>query len=227
METPALVALIAAVSSLAVAILTAIFSSINAVRAAAQEHPLLEKQKALEKDLVDYKAELDRAAKREEHARSAKAELERAREPLLEVTIDLLLRVDSIRNGKFFAYLTSADPDTREIARSGTFYRLARYWCVVEGLYDRVELLRFQADPSTRSVATTLREVARTFAIVDLDEGRLIVWREQQRAIAEHMRDDRTSLGCVGYATFVGQYGDSFARWFAQFERRHRIRAGQ
>jgi hypothetical protein len=82
-----------------------------------------------------------------------------------------------------------------------------------------VSLLQFQEDNVTRPVAGTLRDIGKTFATDTHDGGRFMMWREEQRAIAERMCTDETALRCIGYATFVERYEGTFSRWFASFER--------
>lgn len=130
--------------------------------------------------------EADRAQRLEEREATAKMELDRVREPLLGAALDLAHRLDNIRHEHFLdAYMTSGDTHRAQIARTSTLYRFAKYWCIVESLYDRVALLHFRQEEATRSVADTLREIGRTLASDKYDGGRLMVWREEQRAIAE------------------------------------------
>jgi hypothetical protein len=157
---------------------------------------------------------LEREAKREERADTARAELDLHREPLLRAALDLGHRIDNIRNSGFLGYLKS-DQRRSDMARSSTLYRFARYWCVVENLYDNVALLRFEQDEVTRPVSATLAEVGRTFAS-DRYGRTFMMWREEQRAVAELMRSDRPE-GCIGYATFVDRL-ETFQPWFASFE---------
>ncbi|GAA1758853.1 hypothetical protein GCM10009747_17110 [Agromyces humatus] len=180
---------------------------------------LVEKQRHLEMDVARYKAELDQEARREEQEVSARTELDRIREPLLAAALDLGDRIDNIRNRGFLFYLSGADASRQKIARSGTMYRLARYWCIVETIYDNIGMGRFKADDTTRPVAATLRAVGSAFASDLYDDRRLMVWREEQRAIAEKMRAGDASAGPIGYATFAEHYDSTFSTWFAAFER--------
>lgn len=79
-------------------------------------------------------------------------------------------------------------------------------------------LLQFRNDATTTAVADTLGDIGRTLASDSYDAGRFMVWREEQRAIAEEMRDNNEPLGCIGYATFVQRYDEAFASWFASFD---------
>lgn len=212
MEPDVLVALIAAFASLLIAIVTTVYNS-------ARDRRNMIKQHQLEIELAQYRADLDQNALREQQALSARAELDRVREPLLAAAIDLADRIDNIRSRGFFFYLSDSNGDRRRIALTGTMYRFARYWCIVESLYDTVGLSKFTADDTTRSVASTLRAIGGAFASDGYDGRRLMMWREEQRAIAEKMRDDKSPIGCIGYATFSDRYEQRFSTWFASFER--------
>lgn len=212
MEPDVLVALIAAFASLLIAIVTTVYNGVRDRRNMIKQHQL-------EMDLAQYRADLDQNALREQQELSARAELDRAREPLLAAAIDLGDRIDNIRNRGFFFYLSDSNGGRRRIALTGTMYRFARYWCIVENLYDTVGLSRFAADDMTRSVASTLKAIGGAFASDGYDGGRLMMWREEQRAVAEKMRDDDSPIGCIGYATFSEHYDQKFSTWFASFDR--------
>ena len=208
MDAAVLAALITAVASLVVAGGNAAVSAMNRRRTEALAH-----------ELTHLQATLDREARQEEREISARAELDRAREPLLSAALDLAHRLDNIRREYFLdAYMSHGNGHRAEIATSSTLYRFGRYWCTVEALYDRVVLLQFLADEATRPVAGTRRDVGRTFASDEYDSGRFMMWREEQRAIAELMRSEDTDRGCIGYATFVERYDDTFSRWFGSFK---------
>jgi hypothetical protein len=97
----------------------------------------------------------------------------------LAAALDLAHRLDNIRNDDFLeAYLTPTQGHRADIARSSTLYRFARYWCIVEALYDKVSLLQFQEDNATRPVAGTLRDIGKTFATDMHDGERFMMWRE-------------------------------------------------
>jgi cell division protein FtsL len=218
MDAPVLAALVTAIASLIVAALTIVFAARRDRAARNEQDRLLARQSDLQRELESYKDTLAQQAKLEERAFTAQGELDRVRQPLLAVALDLADRLNNIRNRWFLEAYSSGDGRHSELARTGTLYRFARYWCVVETLYDRADLARLLADESTHSVAYTLREIGRTFATDKVDGRRLMIWREEQRAIAERARDDKTLVGCIGYATFVERYDRDFACWFASFE---------
>jgi hypothetical protein len=196
-------ALIAAIGAVGVALVAAFGSFFTLVR-----------QGKFAKELEEHRAALARREKGEERALTAKAELDRVREPLLHVALDLGDRLNNIRNNAFLAYLESSNEWRRNVAATGTLYRLARYWCVVESLYDRTDLSKLRAESSTRDVAAKLSAIGSTFADDRHDQGRLMMWREEQRAIAERARDERAAIGCIGFASFVDRYEAEFAQWF-------------
>ena len=191
------VAIIAALASLVIAVLNAGFTMYRE----RQSH------------------EADRAQKLEERKASAKVELDRIREPLILAALQLAERIDNMRLRNFLQiYLTPSAGRRREIARTSTLYRFARYWCIVQMLYDNVALHKLRDDEATRQVESMIDQIASAFTNDTYDGRRFMVWRDEQRAIAEKMRTAATPLGSIGYATFVEQYDDTFAPWFASFE---------
>jgi hypothetical protein len=97
----------------------------------------------------------------------------------------------------------------------------------VENLYDHIALLsfeqaqatksNFEQDDATKSVAGMLRKVSRAFATDDHGLT-FMMWRDEQRAVAELMRASDTAAECIGYATFVKRYDYTFKPWFSSFE---------
>ena len=189
------VAMTAAIAALVVALVSAGFTALNTERTST----------------------LHRQAKLQERADTAKAELDRYREPLLRATLDLAHRLNNIRNDAFLDEYLDKDTHRGDVTRTSTLYRFARYWCVVENLYDNVALLRFEQDQTTGPVAGMLRDVGRAFASDSYGQP-FMMWREEQRAIAELMRVEDTPSQCIGFATFVDRYDDIFESWFASFE---------
>lgn len=163
--------------------------------------------------------EADRADKLEERKAADKVELDLIREPLINAALDLADRIDNMRRRRFLGtYLTGRVDHRSEIARTSTLYRFAKYWCIVQRLYDNVTLHRLLQEDGLGPVGDMLSEIAHTFASDRYDDGRFMVWRDEQRAIAEKMRTDETAEGCIGYATFAERYDDTFAQWFASFD---------
>lgn len=220
-------AMITAVTSLLVALLTAVLAAWRDRRAqvkareladsqAALQVRLAEQQHASQLELARLRDELDRYAKHEERLLNAAQELDRHREPLLLAALDLAHRINNIRSNYYLDTYLHADGHRARMALLSTLYRFGRYWCVQENLYNTVNLLRFDRDESTRDVSNALREVGRIFASDDYDSGQLMVWREEQRAVAELMlRDDGTPS--IGFATFSRDYDGKFAAWLSGF----------
>jgi hypothetical protein len=148
---------------------------------------------------------------------SARAQLNRYREPLLLAVDDLGNRLDNIRNRGFLAYL-EVDGPRREAAMLSTLFRVARYFARFEMLYQGVGFLKFERDEDTRAVATRLGAVQHAF-VTDRYE-RFMLWREEQRAIGELMCTAGVdgSMQCAGYARFVEDFDARYARWFAGFQ---------
>jgi hypothetical protein len=206
MEAALVVALISSGSSLAVAAGTAVWTS--------------RQQSSLEL----LKRRLDRQEKEEERRMDARAVLARYRVPLIDAASDLGHRIDNIRNGQFLAYLDGQHP-RRETALLSTVYRLARYFGTLEILYERVNYLKFERDEDTRAVGAALADIGRTFATDEYDRAgpfytsRLMVWREEQRAMGEVVRREGADVRdhCVGFATFAGNAIGPDAQWFTTF----------
>jgi hypothetical protein len=215
MDTGVVAALVAAGASLIVAIIGAALR----VKDRRQGEALAQAQGELQRELAQLGARLDREARQEERELSAREELERVREPLLAAALDLAHRLDNIRHGAFLDLFLGEGMGHRDrVARLSTHYRFARYWCIVEALYDRVALPRFLAEESTQQVGAMLNNIGKTCAQDGYDARRFMMWREEQRAIAELMRDRDTDLGCMGFATFVRDYEEKFSRWFGSFD---------
>jgi hypothetical protein len=197
MGTGVLIAVIAALASLIVALLNAVLT--------------------LRRDR--WTKETERAQKLEDQEASNEAELDRMRKFLLTAALELAERINNIRNNEFldFYVLSCDDAHRSKIARTTTFYCLARYWCIAEMVTENPGLHDLRGDNPMKAMATKLPDIRRTFASdKDIYGGRsFMVWREEQRAIGEKMRTSATPSGCIGYATFVERYDDVFAEWFA------------
>lgn len=155
---------------------------------------------------------------------AAKERLDHHREPLLLAVDELGHRISNIRNGKFGDY-ARAEGHHGTQARLSTLYRLARYFGVLERLYDELGVIKLEStapdsDRTTRDVGEALNGVGRTFA----SDGRgwgadFMLWREEQRAIGERMiKDpDASETRVIGYAEFVDAYDARFAPWLGRF----------
>jgi hypothetical protein len=196
MSTQVTIALLAAGTSLVVAVVTATWTGANAKRL----------------------FNLEQSAKREERALTAKEELDQYREPLLRAALDLASRIDNIRNKNYLEKYLSDDGGRRsQIARISTCYRFARFWCVVENLYSSVGLVHFEQDEQTREVASMLRRVGKVFATDDYGPS-FMMWRDEQRAVAELTRGPSGGSDTIGFAKFFNRYASTFDEWFRAFE---------
>jgi hypothetical protein len=91
----------------------------------------------------------------------------------------------------------------------GTLFRFAQFFGWTEIIYAYSGRLRFESDADTVEVANKLRAIARTLAVDRLDRTdladftstRLMIWREEQRAIGELMRIDGDPPRCVSVLT--------------------------
>ncbi|BCW74737.1 hypothetical protein [Arthrobacter sp. NicSoilB11] len=165
--------------------------------------------------LLRLKDRLDAEKAHHEWQRSARAELDNLREPLLLAARDLQSRIYNIRKNNFYFYIISKDDHRRDVALLGTLYRFARYWAVQELLYSRTNLLRFESDPDTSEVADLVGRLARTFASDSSSGLDLIFWREEQRAVAELMvnfSSDHPMTTFTGFASFSRRYHEDLRR---------------
>lgn len=221
-------AIVTAIASLLIALFTAWRGGREALRAREAERELaasqLDAQRVLEiskafwqEKLAILNDELARRAAADERRRTAKDELDRQAEPLLLAVIDLGHRINNVRNRCFLeTYLDQKQGTARQdTALLGTMYRFAKYWAVVENLYSQVNILHFENDEMTRQVAACLKEIGATYAKDGLDGGKLMFWREEQRAVAELMLVGDSTV--LGYASFAQQYHERFAPYLATF----------
>jgi hypothetical protein len=112
-----------------------------------------------------------------------------------------------------------------ETAVMTTLFRFAQYLGWAQLVYGYSDRLRFDEYEATKTVAWLIRDIGRTLTDdgLDRDNGsnftttRLMLWRDEQRAIGELMRKDGNEPECIGFESFVNSYDQSFARWFATF----------
>ncbi|WP_460992596.1 hypothetical protein [Sinomonas soli] len=160
------------------------------------------------------------ARTREERRFSDWRRLEELRDPLYQAAYALHERIDNFRNRDFFVYLDDPNPERSRLALLGTMYRFGVYWSVAEELMDSSKL--GGAGPMARGSgdAGLLNEISRTMAS-DRDGTKFMVWREEQRAIAELIRDTRTqgAAPAIGFASFAENYEKKFQFWFSNLER--------
>jgi hypothetical protein len=205
-----------------VALVAAAVSLATSAASLYRQKQLAEQQRKSEKGLVCLRHDLDQRTAREDRERNEAEQLNLYREPLLFAAKELTHQIEYIRKGNYLDYLNGGDPHRSRIALLGTLYRLGTYWATVASLYGTVNLLRFEQNTATAHIAEILDETEGVFARDGDDYGgaALMVWREEQRAIAELMQryapEGRT---VIGFATFVQRYDDDFAPWFQGWER--------
>ncbi|NBC45339.1 hypothetical protein [Corallococcus exiguus] len=181
----------------------------------------LHRQDASNRKLALLQNKFTQEAATQQRQFAAKEHLEKYREPLLATAGDLFHRIRNIREHGFLVYLRSNNEQRSRIALLGTLYRFGKYWAVVDELYRTVNILRFQTEEETRSVDLLLSEIGSTFASDQIDRDRLMVWREEQRAIAEMMRPDERAdaLAVIGFSSFVDKYPTRLESWLSALER--------
>jgi hypothetical protein len=165
------------------------------------------------------KAGLDAYQKRQEHRIAQQKELERYVSLLHAAAADLGGRVNNIRNQAFFVYMGVGE--RREIALLSTLFRFGQYFTWVE-IYR--EYLRLNPGREIGAVSDTLAWITATFASDAMDisgdprTSRLMLWREEQLAIAHLMRRDGDVPSCVDFGVFVDKYESRYSKWFKAFQ---------
>ncbi|GAB7191560.1 hypothetical protein NUM3379_22680 [Kineococcus sp. NUM-3379] len=218
-DVTVVVALITGIAGLVVALVSAYLSSREQRRTRQWQHEQREKQEQAARELAVHSYQLQRASVQEDRLLAAHEELDRFREPLLAAVRDLQHRINNIRTQNFFMYLAERNGHRSRIALLSTAYRFGVYWGVVNALYAAVNPVRFQSEQETRKVAQMLTDIGKTFADDNLDEARLMMWREEQRAIAELMvaPTGGSSTHMIGFATFAQRFDADFSMWFEIF----------
>ncbi|OBK78771.1 hypothetical protein A5651_02305 [Mycobacterium sp. 1274761.0] len=184
----------------------------------------LQRQHQSRQALAEVQHRLDMRSRVEERQYAAREQLDKYREPLIAAAEGLKYRIENLRTRGFGQiYFNLRDDEWRtRIAMLGTLYRFGSYWSVVEQLAQAVNQLRFETEDETKAVAALVTAIKNTFGSDAPDhEGRsLMVWREEQRGIAELMRSAETSgtVATIGFATFVEIYESRLSNWFAELE---------
>src|SRR4051794_38098779 len=90
----------------------------------------------------------------------------------------------------------------------------------MEILDRELSYLQFERDDATVQVASLIRRIGATLTSDRLDitgsEWKLMLWREEQRAIGGLMLLPDGS-GVIGFETSVERYNKSFKSWFKRF----------
>jgi hypothetical protein len=173
-----------------------------------------------EKQIKDLESKLRQEESAAEREAEAETVLERYRVPLVSAAFDLQERLDNIIDRKrvFLAAYGRRGGPRHDDAIKSTLYRVAQWFAWTEILRRDIQLLRFREPAERRAVTELFGDVARTFAS-DRYGADFMVWYEEQRAIGERMIErDGDAKTCVGYATFVERYDESYARWLGRFE---------
>ena len=154
---------------------------------------------------------------------AARERLDRYRAPLLAAVDDLGRRMNNIRNDGFLAYLDIES--RRDMALRGTLFRLAQYLGWTEIIYGYSDRLRFESDKATRAVIVTVGDIGWILAADEFDRtdqdnfttSQLMLWREEQRAIGELMRQEGDEPRCISFNSFIDNYENRFSKWFTTF----------
>lgn len=161
---------------------------------------------------------------RQNERSAARDRLDRYRAPLLASVHDLGGRLENIRNTGFLVYLEVER--RRDTALKSTLFRLGQFFGWTEIIYGYSDRLRFESDEATRAVADTLAHIGWVLASDEFDRtdendfttSQLMLWREEQRAIGELMRQETNGeIRCLGFNSFMENYEDQFASWFESF----------
>jgi hypothetical protein len=218
MDIPVLVALIAAGVGVLTAVAGLITATITSGRQSRTARDVGQLQGEAARELAGLQEQLKAQTRQEERLHAAIEQLNRYREPLLGAARDVRDRLRNIRGGSFLLYLHHVDERRRLLALRSTLYRLGRYWAVVENLYESVSELRFTTEEETRKVASLLLEIGRTFSSDGHGSPQFMVWREEQRGIADLLRERAApgEEGVMGFARFMDVYDTTMAPWFAE-----------
>jgi hypothetical protein len=123
-------------------------------------------------------------------------------------------RIGNIRTQNFFYYLRAED-DRATIALRSTLFRFGQYFTWAE-IYR--EYLRLNPDRDPGEVPKTLGWNTATLASDGLGP-QLMLWREEQSAIADEMRKTGPIPECIGFSSFSADYETLYAPWFQRFEK--------
>jgi hypothetical protein len=210
--------------SIAVAVISAlaavVVALITSARTGRLERELASLRAASDKDLARLEKQLRTEERAQDRELSTREELDRFREPLMLAGWSLMSRIGNIRHRRFLSYF-HASPPRDKIAILGTLYRVGSYLGWVQIVENQVGQLRLAEDDITAPAARTLGEVAGTFASDRFDRSgersRLMLWREEQRAIGGLMRQEGHDDRLIGFETFVELYEARFAGWLDSF----------
>lgn len=158
-----------------------------------------------------------REARDHQRRSEARVVLDRYRGPLLSAATDLGDRIDNIRT-RGFAGLAQVANMRNDLATMSTLFRIAQYLGWREVLRTEAQLLRFENEDDTTLTAALIGDIVWAFASQAVDDGRGMLWAEEQRAIGElmivHVGDGPAT--CRGYASFALRYQEHLKPWMQQ-----------
>lgn len=201
------VALISGAVSVAVAIFT-FFASRRAK--AADERS--------EREILRLSHQLDQDAKEKESLLEARAVVDRYRRPLLASAVELRSRLGNIRHNNFHHYIESRTGRS-DLAVLTTLYRIANYFAWRELIARELTYMPYEDDARTKKVVDLMNHVSTQFSSSSLDNdgtyARLMLWKEEQRAIGGLMLNENPRNPVIGFETFTSRFESHFARWLA------------
>jgi hypothetical protein len=226
METSVVVAVVLSAIGVVTAATTAVLVARHGARIRAAQREFGARHTRAEAELERLEDQLRRVAVVRQRQTADREDFDRYRNPLLVAAYDLGERIDMIHHRGFSERLRAGADRQRDTTLRSTAFRVARYFAVVELLGTALSQdTPGQGDVDLQAVAGLVERIGRTFATQALDpvEGstraRWVFWREEQRAIGELMSvsEGGGPSHSVGYASFVREYDDRYAPWFADF----------
>ena len=196
MQAAVVAALVSSLSSLVVAGGTWLRSSRDNKETRGLQAKLAEDQRDFDERLSKAERAAERELREEERRSEAKKVLDRYRGPLMDAAWQLGNRIDNIRHREFLRFL-SPDSGRSQDAKLTSLFRFALYFGWREFVRGEVQLLRFENEKDTQLVAGFVNDIARILASDSLDEGRAMLWADEQRGIGELMASDRPGGSAV------------------------------
>jgi len=174
---------------------------------ASREDARQERIARLENELAEARANRERQVQ-------AETILARYRDPLISVTFELQDRLQNLLRKKGQSVLVYlAVPGRGELAIRSTLFRFAQYFGWAEIVRREIQFLEVAPASSMGSVQDAVGKVGWAFATDTLGSD-FMLWREEQRAIGEHMlSEDAGARTSIGFARFNDRYTDEFAPW--------------
>jgi hypothetical protein len=138
--------------------------------------------------------------------------LTRYREPLAAAAYDLQSRLYNILRMDFFNLYGGDNPRAEEAVMT-TLFRFAQYFGWTEILRRDIQFLSFPTAEETTSVIDLQWQVSQCFLTHSYGQA-MMIWGDEQRALGEQMIVEQYGkVLCMGYGTFRGQCGTTFAPW--------------